>query len=573
MSFAADLFEPKHAVAVSSELSRIISLPRRVWSAEAAEALADELTEALKAPGGTMRLRAVQAVALYEIGTVGGMLGNIPVGGGKTIVSLLAPVVLFAKRPLLIIPAKLKKKTQREMQLLKYHWMLPEFLRIESYELLGRVSAARLLEDYQPDVVIFDEAHRVRNPKAAVTRRVRRWFTQHPETKCVPMSGTLIKRSLHDFAHLSLWGLGRQGSPVPAGYNELSLWADALDERKGQTVRSAPGALMALCTPEERAQWSNAGLEQQRALARQGFRRRFVETPGVLAVGEVDVPASLSVIEVEPPESPEIDEAFVTLRRSWETPDGWTIPDGLTMARHAYELALGFFYAWDPRPPKDWLDARRAWHKAVRQILKHSRTVDSELEVRKAYPDHPDLKAWQAIQKTFEPNTVPVWLDDVVARWCVQWALRNKGIVWVGHKHFGRKLQSLGLTYYGSKGTSASGQYIEDHPRGQPFAASIRSNGEGRNLQAWSKGLITAPPANGQQFEQLLGRSHRPGTEADEVSYELLVGCVEHLGAFYQACRDAEVCRMAGEDQKLLIADIQMSSVEEIANRVGSRWK
>lgn len=567
------LFSPSREVEISAELTRIARLPTRVWSESEAEQLADDMTAALKTERGTMRLRPVQAVALYEIGTLGGMLGNIPVGGGKTLVSLLTPVVLFAERPLLVIPAKLKRKTQREMEILRQHWKLPKFLRIESYEILGRKSAATLLENFAPDLLIFDEAHRVRNPKAAVTRRVRRWMLAHPETKCVPMTGTLIKRSLHDCAHLSLWSLGKDKSPLPVLYKDLEAWADALDERKGQIRRADPGALQIFCTPEDRAKFNKTqDQETRRDLARVGFRRRFIETPGVVAVGGSGVDSSLSVIEVNPPESPEIEEAFEILRWQWETPDGWTIPDGLTMSRHAYELSLGFYYKWDPRPPEDWLNARRAWHKFVRVVLKHSRTLDSELQVREAYPNEPVLLNWKALQQTFEPNTVPVWINDSVIDWCLDWAQDNKGIVWVGHKHFGARLQSRGLMYYGGAGLSSSGRYIEDHPPGQPFAASIRSNAEGRNLQAWSKSLVTFPPANGPQTEQLLGRTHRPGQEADETSYEWLVGCLEHALAFHQAVADCKLAQMTGEDQKLLIADTQVSSVDEIANYSGPRW-
>ena len=87
----------------SAEFERIRSLPVR--SVLDGETLAREMTEALKTPGGTMSLRPVQALALYEIMTTGGLCAPMGVGTGKTLVFLLAPVVLGLKRALGILPA------------------------------------------------------------------------------------------------------------------------------------------------------------------------------------------------------------------------------------------------------------------------------------------------------------------------------------------------------------------------------------------------------------------------------------------------------------------------------------
>jgi hypothetical protein len=47
-------------------------------------------------------------------------------------------------------------------------------------------------------------------------------------------------------------------------------------------------------------------------------------------------------------------------------------------------------------------------------------------------------------------------------------------------------------------------------------------HGTGKNLQAFANQLVLQPPASGQTWEQLLGRMHRPGQNADEVRCDVL---------------------------------------------------
>ena len=556
------------AVKLNQELQRIARLPRRLWDPYADE-LADELTDLLRTPGGSMRLRPIQAVALAEIGTVGGFFGPIRVGAGKTLITLLAPVCAFAKRPLLLVPAALVDKTKRDEAILRAHWTLPDFVRVMSYEWLGRVQAAKALDEFAPDLIVADEVHRLKNPRAACTRRVRRFMSDNVDTKFVAMSGTITKRSIKDFAHILKWTHAGESAPIPRWHGDLELWADALDERKGQLRRADPGALRVLCNGVEDEAWNH----DPRRAARLAFRRRLVETPGVVATKETPIDASIQVRAVEPKITRAIDDAFAELRYKWTTPDGWPIADGLSMFRHARELALGFYYVWDPRPPRHWLEARKAWAAFVRRVLRHSRTLDSELQVRRQHADSPECQDWLAVRDSFKPNTEPRWIDDSVAKFAASWARKNRGIVWTEHTCFGDKLAELGVPYYGRKGLDALGRMIEKHPTTSGIAASIASNSTGRNLQAWSRNLITSMPANGMQTEQLFGRTHRDGQEADEVIFDVLVSCAEHVGAFWQARRDCEFVETStGSPQKLLVADVDMPTADAIAFRAGPRF-
>jgi hypothetical protein len=572
-----DIFAPSAASVVrhTRELARVADLPRRSWTREEAEDLAAEMTGILKTPAGTMALRPVQALALYEVGTRGGLFAPMAVGSGKTIVSLLSPEVANAKRPLLLVPAKLLDKTDRDRRELSRHWRLPDFLRLMSYEWLGREQAADALEKFLPDFVAADECHRLSRSSSAVSRRVRRFFAAH-RAKFVAMSGTVTKRSLHDYAHLLRWVFGDdlEQMPLPRDYHDLEVWADALDERKGQLRRAHPGALECLCDAAERERWRT----DARGAARSAYRRRLVETPGVIATTESAVDATLTVRAVEPPVPEVVEQAFDKLRKMWRTPDDWPLADGMQVRRHAIELSLQFFYVWSPRPPDLWLEKRKAWAKFCRQVLGHSRTLDTELQVRRwaeARGDCEQLREWLAVKDSFEPNTVPVWMGDGALAFAADWAERERGIVWVEHVVFGERLErDFGLPYYGRQGRDRRGRAIEDHPPREPMAASIASSGEGRNLQAWSRNLVTSWPANGKAAEQLLGRTHREGQEADEVEVDVVVACAEHAGAFWQSVADCRyVEQSTGAPQKLLLAGIDVPGADEVAQRLGPRWR
>lgn len=573
-----DLFAANDTrVRYSPELQRIVRVPRRMYSEEDEQRFAREMTEAFKTPYGKMELWPKQATILMEFGMYGGAFGPLPVGKGKTLPSLLAAEVVQAKRPLIIIPAKLLEKTRRDARQLREHFVFPDWQRIMTYEWLGRMPAAEALIQYDPDCVALDEAHKLRNLKAAVTRRVRRFFAlkakQGLPVPVLVMSGTMTKRSLHDFWHFLMWVFARdqESMPLPREHRDLEEWADAIDERKGQVKRADPEALQIFCNEEENRIWTL----DRRAAARMAFRRRLVETPRVVAAEEGSCDATLTISAVEYDLAPNLKEAFQNLRQTWTLPDGRWCMDGLEASRHARELALGFYYHWDPPAPTEWKEKRKAWAKFVREVLKHSRRWDSELQVRRAHPEETLLKEWQAIQPSFTPATVPVWLDDAALKYCAAWAERERGIIWTEHVVFGERLErDFGIVYYGRKGRSIAGKFIDDHPKDQPFAASIQSNAEGRNLQGWSTALVTSPPPNGKGWEQLLGRNHRPGQDADEVEVDTFFLCLEHATAFWQGVNDALfVEQTTGSRQKILLAGHDVPTLDEVANRGGHLWR
>jgi hypothetical protein len=589
----------------SSEIERIAALPRRAWTDEAARDLAVLLTRELKTPRGTMELRPVQAVALYEAMECGGLFGPIRVGGGKTLITLLLPLVLEAKRPVLLLPATLVEKTWHDRKILAEHWRLPTNLQIISYELLGLVQSAEKLEYIRPDWIITDECFFLKNLRAGRTRRVARYMDKYPETGFVALAGTVMKGSIRDFAHLLRWSLKRN-APIPATDAEIDSWADALDERVNPLARRRPEALLQLAGLVDAGLRGNrdgskgdrgkelaeliSTLEHDDVVeARRAFQLRLLETRGVVASPRTDdVACSLRVSALEYQPSPVTEQHIGNMRhgvkdahgkyvvRPWTTPDGWAFGNPIEFRMYLRQLALGFHGVWDPRPPQKWIEARRDWAGFVRETLEESQSLDTELQVANEVDagrlSTITLDRWRAVRDTFTIQPKDVWHDDAALEACAAWMEERKGIVWCEHRFFSHKLAAMtGATYYGANGLSERGDSITVVKPGKAIIASVQANAAGRNLQMFSTNLVTSCPPSGQTVEQLIGRTHRFGQEADEVTVDVLLGCREHHDAFQRALDSARAAAdTLGHEQKLLLADVVMP---DISGRRGPLWQ
>ncbi len=554
------MFQSSKVIQHTAELRRILALPSREVDGAA---LVQPLTEALKKPGGTETFRPLQAQALYDMGTQGGLFGPLRVGAGKTLVTLLAPVLLESKRPVLLLPASLIGKTRDDQARLTKHWKIPTSIRMISYEMMGRVQGAQLLSFYQPDLIIGDEAHKLSNWRAGVTRRVVRYFREKPETKAVFVSGTIMKKSLRDFAHLLRFAL-KDGAPIPKSSEETELWADALDMNVHPFQRTDPGALRVFLPPG-----NYLGPDEELGAIRRGFQKRLLNTPGVVGSSGDQVACSIYIEGHTYPVQSVTEQHFKTLRETWCTPDGWAFSEAIELWRHARELALGLCYRWSPRPPSDWLEARRNWAGFVRETLSHSRTLDTELQVALAYPDQEELTAWKKIKGTFTPNSVPDWYDQSAVEWCAKWMEKGPGIVWTEHRFVADMIAKVtGRPYFGQNGVDKNGLPIEK--ASGAIIASVAANGTGRNLQKWHRNLITSCPMSSSTVEQLFGRTHRDGQEADAVTFDIMLGCAENVSAIHRARENAQVQRdLLGHEQKLLSCDLVMP----VTPIHGARWQ
>jgi hypothetical protein len=621
------------SVRTSKDLTRILALPRRVWyeGRGGRWGTADQVREiahaAFRRPGSSAELHLRQAVALQEIHDVRGAYVAIRVGGGKTLISLLAPRVLSAKRPLLLLPGSLRDKTLVERDKYARDWDVPRVttdphdwhdgeLLVLSFAQISldraddvvhgddaaevdnasagdgegtecsdeeALAATRkrplLLDRLSPDLLLVDEADCLKHARSGRTRRVRRFVrakraeeraAQEPHGTrlvCAFMTGTPANDSILEYAHLLDWALG-PGSPLPLSYPVLREWADALDE-SSQSRRSV-GALARLVPPEpdEQEKLRTSPL----STVRRWYARRLVETPGVIAVASSDkVTAKLSIRARHLSMTPEQRDAFKVLREKWETPDGQPFSMAADLWRHAREVACGFYYRWVKRPPDEWLEARREWCRFVREALAKGerRGWDTELAVVRAIKrgELPPgaLDDWRAVRDTFTPETEAVWLTESVIEYAAEWlSTRPHGLCWVEHRCVGPALSRLsGVKYFGQGGKCGK-LPIESHAG--PAIVSFGSNFRGRNLQHnWHENLILSLPERGAHWEQLLGRTHRDGQKADEVSIDLTIVCREQILGFQKALATAEFAAESSTmAQKLLDASVDVREPDPI---------
>jgi rubredoxin len=603
----------------SPEFRRILNLPRRVWDLSIMENdLPVRLSAAFRIPTGTRVLRPIQAAALADGHDLRGLLGPIRVGEGKTDLSFLFPVVVQGiYRPTLLLPAGLIEKTWDEFQQLKSEWIChPAFATraqfdqaVISYERLGRDSGKDDLFARMPDMIFADEVHKLRNRTAACTKRVERFMRAHPTCIFVGVSGTITKRSIRDYWHLLEWAL-KQNMPLPRTEKEMEIWAEALDERRVDVLsRRDPGVLMQFCTEQEVAKVSPkrevplgrtaqmphffANLEDKLTAVRQGYQRRLRETPGIVCSPDANLDCSLRIRRVGLTLSADIQEHLEILREDWTTPNGDVLALPTDVWRHARELACGFVYRWEPPPPAYWLTARKRWNWLVRQILTPPETR-SKKRLRQEMPGQqfPDgflyekykglhldspfqvanavvqgriteeliifaYQEWHRVKDHYKINVVADWLSPDTLDFCTTWAHHNgNAILWTEHRAFGAALaHRLNTGFCANGGLDANGNSIESY-KGKLVVASVAANKEGRNLQAWNKNLVITAPPTGSIWEQMLGRTHRPGQLEDTVYVDWLCACAEQDEGFSQLMADARyIQHTTGQSQKLLYAD------------------
>lgn len=535
-------------------MSKKISEVKRILELETAPSTVPDLTPKLRRPGGKMRLFPIQNRALWSAYQAKGMLGLISVGSGKTLISVLLPRVLGAKRTILLVPASMRDPFDALWHEYAQHWYVGR-IKVLSYEQLSSAKSRNLLLRLKPDLIIADEAHYLRHRDSARTRRVVEYLRKTPSCRFVAMSGTLTNRSILDYAHLSVMAL-RGGSPLPRDWHTLNAWSQVLDAGTKATKhdwRIFGAFFKGVAGPRARLTEENA---------RKAFRHRLTRTPGVVATRMKDIGSSLIIHQRVPMVPPAVQKAMEDMQRTWKAPNGDEISDPMTFARIGRQLSQGFYYEWewpDGVVDTEWLKARSNWNKWVRTILQNNRLgLDSPLLVTNALRDgrlkHAKaaqaLIKWEQVKTRPEPPTVARWISPFLVKDAVQWAKAQDEpvIIWYDTLAVEAALRHLKIPTYGS-GTNIPAE------KAHLCAASIAVHGTGKNLQAWHNQIILAPPANGKTWEQLLGRMHRTGQQADEVHCTVYVHTDFYRTSMRNARRDAQyIYETQGQRQRLSYA-------------------
>ena len=528
----------------TEEFKRVFSLPRRPQHRPPAEGTLDNLHLT-----GKMELKPIQAQAIYEAKQIGGLFAPIGVGHGKTLISLLCPTAMNSKKSLILCPHSLKDQMRREMLKFSKHFAIkPEIISIHSYNDLSRNTD--LIEKLNPDLVIADEAHKLKNLNSARTTRFMRYMLRRrkeaePVRFCA-LSGTMTVKSIHEYAHLIILALG-ENSPIPNNKREIYEWSCVLDYKPPEFF--LPGALSKFCKEGEEE--------------RKGFSRRLVETLGVVATSDTELPFSLNIKRIDIEADYITKEAYKDLHATWSI-GGEEFSEALDLDRYSRQLAHGFYYQLDwPGGIIDveYVTAQRKWAKLVRDFLSRPSNTrpDSEGNIKKAIDrgEYPELKStletWREQSKKPKPPRKTVWMSYYLLPYVKDWISKNKqGIIWSEHKAMEKILhEQLGLPVYG-EGTDASVALPENEP---VIVCSVQAQGTGKNMQKYSRNLLLSVPSNGGTIEQLLGRTHRQGQQADEVQVDWFNKLNVDLKNFREAKKQAKYMQQkTTQKQKILQA-------------------
>lgn len=549
-----------------NEMDRILALPRRIYPNSI------DLKRFTK-PGSDIELRPIQQRALRAIVDADGGFLPIGVGEGKTYVGLLAPTVLQADKAIYLSPAAVVSQIKEEYKKLQASFYLSK-VEVLSYATLSSPDGTDLLVsrlgDAKRPVLVLDEAHKLRYLTSARTKRIIRFILQHPNTRIVVMSGTLTSRSISDFAHLAEISL-KDKSPVPREKFEVARWSDALDARS-QPSRHDLAKLAPLFA------WSRGDNYRKpiilnklgrtnrevRDSLRKSFSKRLRSAPGVVCSERDTLKASLRLCWRTKLEMPsKIISAIEKIQASNLSPDGVFLEDDLSRWRLEKQLACGFWYrwVWPNGIDHDWLDARNDWNRHVRwelssdarqgydspalvknEVLSQIQAGNSSLPIQKA------LVTWLAHAHKSEPPVEPVWISDYLIDATLAWVNRQSSpsLVWYESKAVANRLAEKGLTVY----------YAGDTPSLGNAGVSIRSHGTGLNMQTWHNQIVIEPPGGGATWEQMLGRTHRQGQQADTVYCHAFRHCPSFHKSITNALDDAGyIEHVTGVPQRLRYSD------------------
>lgn len=572
-----------------TEMERILALPRRdlttlkvgngahdmpemerredgTWVATGNLLKVNELqlkwTRKLRRHAKAPPLREVQAEILEEAylqfqrDEPVGIIGNVGVGKGKTLAFFLLCAVhemVHGKGVVvLFLPPTMREQYECDLwEWQQYYKFTPP--HVIYYSQLSRPEATALLTTIMPVLILSDETHALRHGSAARTKRFLRYMAKHQDTRFCGMSGTLTGSTLSDYDHLCKLAL-REGSPLPLNEKIVDMWGSVLNA-EGEPDDNAWDALRPLNT--------QAADEHDVRALRQSFQLHFKNTPGVVCTSTSSCDAVLRLTAIRPALSEDIRVALANLRDDYILPDGSEVVDALHFYRASQQLSCGFYYVWDwpAEPDEEWLESRRAWGSWCRSYLTYASRegCDSPFLVEEhlrqsGWPAEGVgfLRDWDNQRHKDPPPTKPVWVDPSPVVVAYQWALERqlaggKAFVWFRSRAVGELLQAFGMDVFW-EGTPT--------PRGNPVCAlSMQVYHKGRNFQAWNDQLIMQMPSNAATMEQLLGRSHRQGQQADVVRCTIMQQAWPLRRAWAKALTRARYIQdQTGQEQKVLAA-------------------
>ena len=127
---------------------------------------------------------------------------------------------------------------------------------------------------------------------------------------------------------------------------------------------------------------------------------------------------------------------------------------------------------------------------------------------------------WKEVRESAQPETEAVWIDRFLVESTTAWLREGAGLCWYDFREFGDAVARLAGCVHAGPGADGNDLVLR-LSGAEAVVASIRAHGTGKNLQQFCRNLVANPPSDGATWEQLLGRTHRQGQQADEVTVEV----------------------------------------------------
>lgn len=510
---------------------QLLPLIGKVETTYNAELLAD--WDSLKKPGGSQELFPVQKRLLSRLMLNQRLLAEVGVGQGKTLPSMLAPRVLGLDSALLISRASIiRSQTKHDYESYGKHWDLPE-LDIRSYEYLAHQKHYDHFENTQPKMVVLDEAHRAQNPTTAFGRRLIRYLQKRPEVPVLILSGTLLSLGVKRFWFPALLGLPYDINPFPQDLTRAEQWEREPDIRPlAMQVSRLRGED---CTQDTKIEIWTKLAECCGAVV---SHKRACSASIDLYVHEVENSQDCQYkMDVAQAEYDELSRKSPTKKRN---------SDGDLSALDVAKMALltkidlasyGYETVWTEAKSQALKKAEFNWARLKQAYIEEGWvTSGGELASRAEQFGDSAVQARDTLRKLraeFQGERDVRWfcqktLENIVRGICKVTKDKKPTLVFTPRVQLGVQLSGL-LT----KSTGDQVDYFRSHlMNGQkktvmelfPRLGVVAQKAalEGANLQKYSRMIVIGATSSERDWEQLIGRMHRRGQEAETIELHVL---------------------------------------------------
>lgn len=447
---------------------------------------------------------------------------SLSLGGGKFLISMLAPIIKKSKNTLLIVPPKLYDQTVAY----RMDWiqLIPEISTVNlSVISTGEMSSAKFsdfLDSNDFDMIIIDECQDFRNKKSARAKRLKRYLDEKKPILLL-LTATFFTRSFSD-----LW-LTKYVSEEPTIPSSL-LYVDIFDSIISKKVSRFPVPESELIN--ELHDWHETITGEKL----HGYRKeknasilmeRIRTYPDIFIDSEDSCATECWTEWIYPTVSPLISEQIRQVMESWVAPGGSPIIDALEYHRIGDYVSLGFtrnFKILNEERYIEYENARRDWSWVLKGYLNgENKFLDSMLLVKQRVKrDGTDvekkiLAKWEAISKEKVREPEYIWSDKTIISKALE-NLEPGTLIWYVSLEVERELENLGYRIR----QSSTEKIPETH------ALSFLKFHAGANFQdLHCRNLfLQVPVGRASLIDQAIGRTHRAGQEKNVISKFLCAG-------------------------------------------------